>query len=452
MVARLLTVLLLAFAVTANASAPPNIVFILIDDLGWADVGFNGGKVPTPHMDKLANTGVTFDAHYVAPVCSPTRTGLMTGRFWSRFDVTTPQNDKAMPDDTVTLPRLLRAAGYDTAITGKWHLGSLPEWGPNHFGFDHSYGSLAGGVGPWNHFYKRGPFSKTWHRNEQLIDESGHVTDLITAEAVQWLEKRTDKPFFLYMPYTAVHLPVKEPDAYVNRVPPDITDLTARHYAACVIHLDDAVGKVVSTLEKLGKRDNTLIVFSSDNGGSTAPNNGQTYPPDDYPDGRCAGNNKPFRDEKGSVYEGGIRVAAFANWPGKLPVRHLKTPVSIVDWMPTLAHVAGAPSQTNLRWDGQNIWDCLTTDSPIPDRAIYTVGPNWRARALRFGPWKLVEQTKVKGSAPKYELYDLERDPYETADLVKAEPARVAELLQKLHQVAGADKDSAVPKTGIGKE
>jgi arylsulfatase A-like enzyme len=233
----------------------------------------------------------------------------LTGRCWSRFDVTSPQNDRALPSDTVTLARALKAAGYDTCLTGKWHLGSRPSWGPNHFGFDHSYGSLAGGVGPWDHFYKEGPFQRTWHRNEELITETGHVTDLITQEALTWLSQRGDRPFFLYVPYTAVHLPVKEPVEWLAKVPAHITGDVPRHYAACIMHLDDAVGRLVAALDESGKRSNTLLVFTSDNGGSTAQNSTQPYPPDDYPTGRIPGNNAPLRGGKGDLYEGGIRVA-----------------------------------------------------------------------------------------------------------------------------------------------
>ena len=201
----------------------PNIVFIMADDLGWADVAFHSGNAPTPHLDQLAQDGVELTQHYVAPVCSPTRCGLLTGRCWSRFGITTPTNELALPTDTVTLPGALRSRGYDTCLVGKWHLGSLPKWGPNHFGFDHSYGSLAGGISPWNHRYKKGDYSITWHRNEELIEESGHVTDLLTDEAVQWIESRGTSPFFLYVPYTAVHLPIKEPDEWLQRVPKSIT-------------------------------------------------------------------------------------------------------------------------------------------------------------------------------------------------------------------------------------
>jgi len=185
--AALLLAACLADGRAAAAERPrPNVVFIMADDLGWADVGFHGCRVPTPRLDGLAREGVELTAHHVAPVCSPTRAGLLTGRLWSRFGVTTPVNRRALPWDALTLPRALQAAGYDTCLTGKWHLGSLPEEGPNHFGFDHSYGSLAGGVTPWLHFYKQGPWMRTWHRDGTLIEEPGHATDLIAAEAVRW--------------------------------------------------------------------------------------------------------------------------------------------------------------------------------------------------------------------------------------------------------------------------
>ena len=220
-----------------SASDMPNIVFVIADDLGWADVGFHGGNAPTPRLDRLARESIELRQHYVAPVCSPTRAGLLTGRYWSRFGITTPTNSLALPVDTVTLPRALKTQGYDTCIAGKWHLGSLPVWGPNHFGFDQSYGSLAGGISPWNHRYKKGPFTFTWHRNEQLIDEQGHVTDLLTDEAVNWIHSRGSSPFFLYLPYTAIHLPLREPQRWVQQVPDSISGEVARHYAASVIHL-----------------------------------------------------------------------------------------------------------------------------------------------------------------------------------------------------------------------
>jgi arylsulfatase A-like enzyme len=420
----------------------PNFVFIIADDLGWADVAVHGGNTPTPHLDRLAAEGLELTRHYVAPVCSPTRAGLLTGRCWSRFGVTTPTNARALPWDTITLPRALQSVGYDTCITGKWHLGSLPECGPNHFGFDHSYGSLAGGISPWNHFYKKGPFSRTWHRNEELVEEQGHVTDLLTAEAIRWLDGRDRSPFFLYIPFTAVHLPIKEPDEWLARVPDSITGDVPRHYAACVMHLDDAVGRIIATLDRTGKRDNTLLVFTSDNGGSTVENNDLKYPDDNCPNGKLTGNNAPWRGGKGTVYEGGIRVPTIVQWPGRVTPGKVAVPVQIIDWMPTFCALAGYVPAADPNWDGVNIAGLLTEQTDLPERFLYTAGPNWRSRSLHAGDWKLIVHGQA--DAQKMELYNLKLDPAEATNRADQYPERLEQLLQALDQVAARDRDAIV--------
>ena len=422
------------------SSSKPNIVFIIADDLGWGDVGFHGGNAPTPHLDRLAREGLELAQHYVAPVCSPTRTGLLTGRCWSRFGVTNAQNERALPWDTVTLPRALTSVGYDTCLTGKWHLGSLPEQGPNHFGFDHSYGSLAGGVSPWNHRYKQGPFTKTWHRNETLLEEPGHVTDLIAAEAVKWIESRGSAPFFLYVPFTAVHLPIKEPDEWLRRVPESIHGEVPRHYAACVMHLDDAVGRIIATLEKNGRRDNTLLVFTSDNGGSTVENNDLHYPDDKCPEGKLPGNNKPWRGEKGTLYEGGTRVPTIVSWPGRAKPGKVNSPVQITDWMPTLCALTRVHEGRDLKWDGTNIAPLLTEHIELPTRPLYAVAPGWRSRSLRLRDWKLIVHDE-KGTR-KVELFDLANDPAESNNQADRQPDRVQQLLAKLESIAARDQDA----------
>jgi len=372
----------------------------------------------------------------------------MTGRCWSRFGVTTPVNDRALPWDTVTLPRALKGAGYDTCLTGKWHLGSRPEQGPNHFGFDHSYGSLAGGVSPWNHRYKQGPFSVTWHRNEKLIEEEGHVTDLIAAEAVGWIESRGKSPFFLYVPFTAVHLPLKEPAEWAARVPAEINGDVARHYAASVMHLDDAVSRILAALAKSGRRENTIVVFTSDNGGSTAENNDLKYPDDHCPNGKLTGDNRPLRGQKGSVYEGGTRVPTLISWPAKLNPGKFTGVAQITDWMPTLCSLAGADPAQDLKWDGLNLWPQLSGAEPVKPRAIYTVGPGFHARAVRDGDWKLIVSHKSpakKGEAPASEvneLYDLATDPKEITDLATRMPEKVAALRALIVKLSQADRDA----------
>ncbi|MCA9099461.1 MAG: sulfatase-like hydrolase/transferase, partial [Planctomycetaceae bacterium] len=185
-----------------------------------------------------------------------------------------------------------------------------------------------------------------WHPNEQLLTETGHVTDLIATEAIRWVKERRDKPFFLYVPFTAVHLPVKEPAEWLERVPAEIHGEVPRQYAACIMHLDDAVGRIVTALDNAGKRDNTLLVFTSDNGGSTAENNGQAYPSDDYPNGKLTGNNLPLRGQKGDLYEGGIRVPTIVSFPGRLKPGSVSTPAQIIDWMPTFCRLANyTPAQ-----------------------------------------------------------------------------------------------------------
>jgi len=429
--------LLIALALAACVhAAQPNFVFIIADDLGWADVAFHGGTAPTPHLDRLAREGVELTQHYVCPVCSPTRSALLSGRYATRFGVTSPQNARAFRWDQVTLASALKSAGYDTALCGKWHLGSKPEEGPRKFGFDHGYGSLAGGVGPWDHRYKQGEFSRTWHRDGQLIEEQGHVTDLIARDAVQWIASRADRPFFLYVPFTAVHLPVKEPAEWLAKVPADITGGVAREYAACIMHLDDAVGRIAAAIDKAGRTNDTLLVFTSDNGGSTAENAGQTYPDDAYAKGALPGANRPLRDEKGSVYEGGIRVPALVRWPGRVKPGKFNGVVHVTDWMPTFCALAGWKPERDPRWDGRDIWPQLSGAEAAKPRSFYVAGPGFKSRAVRDGDWKLV----VTGA--RTELFDLAHDPNEQNDLAAKQPQRVAALRELLATLSAADRDA----------
>ena len=434
--------LLLLFLFTpflgAETDRQPNFVFIIADDLGWADVEFHGGNTPTPNLNRLLREGVELTQHYVAPVCSPTRAGFLTGRYWSRFGITTPINNRGLSFDTVTVATALSDAGYSTALIGKWHLGSKPEWGPNHFGFQHSYGSLAGGVAPYNHKYKKGEYSTTWHRNHELIDEKGHVTDILTDEAVSWIEKATSgkdaKPFFLYLPYTAVHLPIREPDEWLAKVPEDIEGEVPRQYSACILHLDAAVGRIVDAVDKAGEKDNTLIVFTSDNGGSTAENNDTKYPDDKCPNGKLPGNNEPLRGRKGNIYEGGIRVPTIARWPGKLQAgTENHTVMCVVDWMPTFCGLADAKvDAASLEWDGANLWPTLTRSGNLPERHLHIAGTR-NSWAIRKGDWKLIF-TQQNNGEPDVDLFDLKNDPGETTNLAKENPDTAKKLINILEE------------------
>ncbi|MGY8771482.1 MAG: sulfatase-like hydrolase/transferase [Pirellulales bacterium] len=399
----------------------PNILIIVADDMGWADVGYHGSPIPTPHIDLLCKQSVELDRHYVSPMCTPTRAGLLTGRYWSRFGNTSPSNTRVLPWNTVTLASALQSVEYETCITGKWHLGSKPQWGPKQFGFQHSHGSLAGGVNPWSHLYKQGEYMKTWHRNDQLIEEKGHVTDLVTSEAMKFIEAKRDGPFFIYVPFTAVHTPFDETERYLDIC--KHMDADRRQYAASVAHLDNGVGQMVNALERTGQRDNTLILFFSDNGGTNGDDSGN------YPDTKATtkvqGLNHPLRGWKKQSYEGGIRVPAFVHWSGELNPKKITAPLHVVDWMPTLCGLAQYEQEEDLAWDGQNIWPVLTGRlAGDENRVLYNVGPGGTSVAVHQGDWKLIYNTKKQTS----ELFHLSVDPYEKKDLAATNKNQLARL------------------------
>jgi len=432
--------LLACLGISLAAASKPNILLIVSDDQGWADVGYHGSPIKTPNLDRLAREGVELDQHYAAPMCTPTRAALLTGRYWSRFGCTTPKNERVLPWQTWTVARALKQVGYTTYITGKWHLGSKTEWGPKKFGFDYSHGSLAGGVNPINHLYKHGPFSKTWHRNDQLIDEEGHVTDLIGAETVKFIEAERNGPFFIYVPFTAVHTPFDEPQAWLDsasHIAPG-----RRQYAACTQHMDAMIGKMVAALDRTGQRENTLVIFFSDNGGTNGDDS-RRYP-DTQPKSKVQGLNTPLRGWKTQVYEGGIRVPAFAHWPKVLKPRKVTTPVHVIDWMPTICALLGIPEAAGAKWDGVNIWPTLRGEEnpAVAGRELYCQGVRRGSAALRQGNWKLVVHRR-KGT-DKVELFDLAADPNEKENLAAAQPECVATMLAALAAQEERDND-AVP-------
>jgi len=441
----LLSLLLLAFATgQVPAQQQPNIVIFLADDLGFADVPWHGSPYHMPNLARLAEKSVKLEAHYVHPMCSPTRAALMTGRYASRFGVTAAQNPRSLPWNTTTLAAALKSAGYETAITGKWHLGSKPDEGPQKFGFDHGYGSLAGGTGPLDHRYKEGEFTRTWHRNGKLIEEEGHVTDLIAREATQWLEARGDKPFFLYVPFTAIHVPMVEAEKW-QKLNAHLTDPGQRLRAACATHLDDAVGQVLSVLERKNKLNNTLVIFFGDNGAhGHSDNQGGAYP-GEYERFQVGNNNPPFRGHKSGLYDGGIRTPGLACWPGKLAPAEVHSPMHAVDWMPTLCALSGVKPLANLKWDGINVWPLLIQSAPsVPVRTIYSAAPGFRAQMVRHGDWKLIvtSANDKKSKGGQIELFNLAADPGETKNLASEMTEKLAEMKQRLAEVSRADRDA----------
>lgn len=422
----------------------PNIIIIVADDLGWHDVGYHGSEIPTPHLDRLAREGMRLEQHYVFPVCSPTRAALLSGRYATRFGLDRPTNGRVFPFDTVTLAKALQGVGYTTALVGKWHLGSRPQWGPNHFGFDHSYGLLAGGCGPYCHRYQAGPFSRSWHRNGQFLEETGHVTDLLTAEGLRFIEANHDRPFFLYLPYTAPHIPLDEPDKWL-KANQHIEDPGKRLYAAAVTHLDDAVGQVAAKLKQLKIEGKTFVLFFSDNGAHGPDRNDREFK-GQYPNLQISGNNTPLRGGKGFLYEGGLRTPALVWWPGRLKSAQVNTPINVVDWMPTLCTLTGCRVQDDPKWDGRDIWPVLMDHATNETRTFYWGTTRWvqgqrrsLEQALRHGDWKLI--VDWQGNS---ELYNLARDPQEKQNLAQRHPQRVIELKKRLAQASQRDNDAVV--------
>ena len=421
-----------------SAAQRPNILFVLADDLGWNDVGFHGSEIETPYLDQLAESGVVLDQHYVTPVCSSTRAALLSGRYPSRFGCVGPTNNRVFPQDTVTLATALQTQGYETCITGKWHLGSLPQWGPRQHGFQYSYGCLAGGVDQYLHLYKKGPFSRTWHRNDQLIEEEGHTTDLFVRQAIQWIESKRDTPFFIYIAFTAVHVPLQEPPEWLGRYEGqyDQSSHSRMHFAACATHMDNAIGQMLDALDRTGQRENTIVIFTSDNGGQHKWQDKGTYP-GKYFDCPVLGDNRPLRGWKHQLYEGAIRVPTIVHWPNELQPHLVKQPCHIVDWMPTLASLAGYAPETDLRWDGQDIWPSIRhQETPLASRDFY-----WKiahGSAVRDGNWKLIVRPRKQGRDTQ--LFDLSTDPNEKHNLARKRSDKVAAMQTLLARHQSLDR------------
>ncbi len=444
---------LLAMAAWGAAGASgepvrPNVLFIVADDLGWGDVGWHDGPARTPVMDRLVREGVELDRHYVQPVCTPTRTALLTGRYPGRFGPHTiaPSNNRALPPGTVTMADAFRSLGYATAQTGKWHLGSRPEWGPTAYGFDHSYGSLTGAADPWTHSYRAGPFEKTWHRDGRRLDEQGNATELVTREAEKTIRSaaeagRSRQPWFLYVAYHAVHVPVDTPEAFKRLYDGTrFDDDPVRHDSrlrmlAMVSQLDDAVGRLVTALDDTGQRADTLVVFTSDNGGITAVENHYVS---DVPDSPLNSVNAPLHGQKNTLWEGGVRVCAFAHWPGRLTPRVCSAVVHAADWFPTLAGLTGWTPPHDLHWDGEDRWGAIAGTHPAPARRQPVCIVHRSGRAVIGERWKLILRTKAP-SAPQ--LYDLDADPFETTDVADAHP----EVVEGLVAIAATDATHDAP-------
>ena len=418
-------------AVAEQAPRKPNVVIVLADDLGYADLGFQGSKdIPTPYLDALAKGGVRCTQGYVThPFCSPTRAALLTGRYQQRFGhennpVYDPDNTQlGLPLDQVTVADALKAAGYATGCVGKWHLGAAPAFHPNRRGFDHYFGLLGGGHQYFEHnTFKTDPkkarqeYFIPLRRNQEPVEEHEYLTDALGREAVAFVERNKDKPFFLYLAFNAPHTPLQAPPKYLDRVK-GIADERRRTYAAMICGLDDAVGRLLGALRRHRLDRDTLVFFLSDNGGQTS-----LTPP-------IGSRNDPLRGSKGQVYEGGIRVPFVASWPARMPQgATYEQPVSCLDLFPTAVAAAGGRVPDKVRLDGVNLLPYLTgeTKSAPHERLFWRTGGG-ASYAVREGRYKLLKQ----GDGTP-ELYDLQADTAENRNLVQQLPD-IAQRLQKAY-------------------
>ncbi len=422
-----------------ESNLKPNILIMVADDAGWRDVGYHGSEISTPALDKLSKTGVQLNQFYVCPTCSPTRASLLTGKYPSRFGILGPiggKSTQALPTDVVNMASLLKKNGYQTALTGKWHLGLSLESGPNHYGFDYTYGYLHGQIDQYKHVYKFG--DRTWHRNGEFVDEEGHATDLITNEAVKYLTELRDKsrPFFLQVTYSVPHFPLQEEDKWVEPYKNIIENKSRRMFAASVAHMDHSIEKIMAVIKSEKLEENTLVIFVSDNGGQEnwfpkeTEYNGEHGPND------VLGDNRPLRDWKKSLYEGGIRVPAIIYWPGKIEHSITNEVISVADLLPTIAALTGSQINSNAELDGKNVWNAIAEGGSIGEREIY--GRTKQQIALRYGNWKLVHNGKTPGKGTQ-ELYDLSTDPYEKNDVAEDHPDVVNNLMERIKIIAADD-------------
>lgn len=417
----------------APAAKRPNIIHIVADDLGWKDVGFNGSDIKTPNLDKLAQTGAKLGQFYAQPMCTPTRASIMTGRYPMRYGLQTAvilgTHTYGLPTDEWLMPQALREAGYFTAIVGKWHLGHAdPKYWPKQRGFDYQYGALIGEIDYYKH--ESGGI-KDWFRNNQPLEEEGYSTTLIGNDAVRLIgEHDTSRPLYLYLTFNAPHSPFQAPQEYIDRYA-HIEDPTRRTYAAMVTAMDEQIGRVLEALDKKNQRENTLIVFHSDNGGvRDAMFAGEV----DVSKLKIPNDNGPYRDGKGALYEGGTRVCALANWPGRIkPGMTVNEVMHVVDLYPTFASVAGASTEKCKPLDGMNMWPTISEGAKSPrTEVVYNVEP-FRA-GVRQGDWKLVWRAPLP-SHP--ELYNIATDPYEKQNVADAHPDIVASLQKRANELAG---------------
>ncbi|MCX7819394.1 MAG: sulfatase-like hydrolase/transferase [Kiritimatiellae bacterium] len=434
----LIGVFALAFVVVAAYAAPrhPNVLLILSDDQGVGDVaGYGATDLETPALDRLALEGARFERFYAAaPVCSPSRASVLTGR-WPRragvpANVSSQRGRAGMPGDELTLAEVFRSAGYRTAHLGKWHLGYTPDTMPNAQGFDVSVGHMGGCIDNWSHFfYWEGPNRHDLHRDgAEILRDGRFFPDLIVDEAEALLRSWRDHPWFLYVAFNLPHYPYQPDERWLRRYAQ--LPYPRNLYAAVVSTMDERIGRLLNRLDELGLARSTIVVFQSDNGHSREERA--------HFGGGSAGQH---RGAKFSLFEGGIRVPAIVRWPGRVPAgRVIAAPAHAVDWLPTLAELAGVPLPAR-RLDGVSLAAVLCGEQPPPTRVLhFEHGEQW---AVIEGEWKLIANPHDTGEVPPVRLeglwlFNLGSDPAERQNLAARQPELVARL-RRAHDLWAAD-------------
>lgn len=424
----------------------PNFVVIYCDDLGYGDLGCFGSEyIKTPHLDALAKDGARFTNWYSnCPVCSPSRASLLTGKYPQNAGVTSilagRRDTPGLKPDQTTIAKALRPLGYRTAMFGKWHLGLAGGCRPNDHGFDEFYGFLAGCVDYYSHIFYWGvgkgnnPTHDLWHNEREVWDNGRYLTEAITEKSVKFIEQKREEPFFLYVPYSAPHYPMHAPQKYLDRYPDLPWD--KRIMAAMISAVDDGVGETIKALKKSGQYEDTVIFFSSDNGPSVETRNWLDGTEDPY----YGGSTGIFRGQKGSLFEGGIRMPAIMTWPARIEAGQTCGKVgAMMDIFPTFLGIAGGEAEDV---DGADVLPMVTSGAPSPHERVF-----WDYNgqlAVRQGKWKLVLNGRIdfeKGAADDVHLSDLEADPGERTNLADEHPELTSELtaaVQKWQKSLGA--------------
>jgi arylsulfatase A len=424
----------------AAARRPPNFIVILADDQGYGDLACYGSRdLRTPNIDRLAADGVRFTSFYAAPVCTPSRAQIMTGCHPMRLGlgerVLFPYSTTGLNPDEITLPEILKTRGYTSAIVGKWHLGHHPKFLPRRHGFDYHFGTPYSNDMNGNQYknpvFKAPPLPLL--RNEELIEQNPDqnlLTRRYTSEAIQFLRRNRERPFFLYLAHNMPHLPLAASTDFRGKSRRSL-------YGDAIEELDWSTGEVLRTLQELGLERDTLVLYTSDNGPAREAG----------PDNGSAG---PLRGRKASTWEGGMRVPGIARWPGRIPAgRVCDDIVSNMDLLPTLAKLAGAPPPSGRRIDGVDVWSSMSGSGKSGARSSILYYQNQRLQALRSGRWKLhVDRQDVTEELPL--LYDLVADIGERNNLAKDHPDVVRRLMALVDEARRDLGDQATGATGAG--